>query len=76
MNKWFYMVVIIFFPTILTINFGYNFYDKHYISNDVIYPVLLNKTHFSCDSGNKLLSMNKINDDYCDCADGADENSK
>ncbi len=36
----------------------------------------INKTHFSCDDGNNILHLNKFNDDFCDCKDGSDENSK
>ena len=28
---------------------------------------------FKCDSGSKILKQKQINDDYCDCEDGADE---
>jgi protein kinase C substrate 80K-H len=28
---------------------------------------------FKCDSGSKILKQKQINDDYCDCKDGADE---
>jgi len=38
-------------------------------------PKLFNKTHFICDD-QKILNINKFNDDYCDCVDGSDENSK
>lgn len=37
---------------------------------------IFNSTHFSCDKGNKILDMGKLNDDFCDCQDGSDENSK
>ena len=38
--------------------------------------IFLNSTHFSCDEGSNILSSKKFNDDFCDCQDGADENSK
>ncbi|CAN0336754.1 unnamed protein product, partial [Ectocarpus sp. 8 AP-2014] len=28
---------------------------------------------FTCDGGATALEQNKVNDDYCDCLDGADE---
>lgn len=36
----------------------------------------INKTHFSCDEGTNILPLDKFNDDFCDCIDGSDENSK
>jgi hypothetical protein len=39
------------------------------------YIEVLNKTHFLCDT-NKILKLDKFNDDFCDCDDGVDENSK
>jgi len=36
---------------------------------------LFNKTHFSCDNGKNFFHFSKLNDDFCDCADGADESS-
>lgn len=36
---------------------------------------VVNITHFSCDNGENILSKNKVNDDFCDCVDGTDENS-
>jgi hypothetical protein len=36
---------------------------------------VINQTFFSCD-GNKTFSMDKFNDNFCDCDDGSDENSK
>lgn len=36
---------------------------------------LLNSTHFSCDNGERILDIEKFNDDFCDCKDGSDENS-
>ncbi len=44
-------------------------------STDVKFIKVLNKTHFECDE-NKILKMSAFNDDYCDCNDGSDENSK
>ena len=35
----------------------------------------LNTTHFSCDNGTNIFPAIKFNDDFCDCIDGADENS-
>ena len=43
--------------------------------NNYKYAIQINKTHFSCDEGNNILDIIKLNDDFCDCADGADENS-
>lgn len=37
---------------------------------------IFNETHFSCDDGQKIFDLNKFNDDFCDCKDGSDENSK
>lgn len=34
-----------------------------------------NSTNFSCDNGSNNLTADKFNDDFCDCEDGADENS-
>ena len=28
---------------------------------------------FACDGGDTVLPLSRFNDDYCDCADGADE---
>ena len=39
-----------------------------------IYINKLNSTHFSCDNNQKILSLDKFNDNYCDCEDGSDEN--
>jgi hypothetical protein len=44
-------------------------------SNEVKQIKVLNKTHFSCDE-NKILKISAYNDDFCDCEDGSDENSK
>jgi len=30
-------------------------------------------TEFKCKDGSKILTINKLNDDYCDCNDGSDE---
>jgi len=38
--------------------------------------IFLNYTHFSCDNGQNVLDLPKFNDDFCDCKDGSDENSK
>ena len=38
--------------------------------------IFLNSTHFSCDEGSNIFEIKKFNDDFCDCIDGADENSK
>jgi len=35
----------------------------------------LNSTHFSCDNGERILDIDRFNDDFCDCKDGSDENS-
>ncbi len=43
--------------------------------NHISYIKTLNKTHFYCDNEQKILSINKFNDDFCDCNDGSDENS-
>ena len=34
----------------------------------------INSTHFSCDNDTKIFSLEKFNDDFCDCEDGSDEN--
>ena len=39
-----------------------------------IYINTINSTHFSCDNNKKILSFEKLNDNYCDCEDGSDEN--
>ena len=39
-----------------------------------IYIHKINSTHFSCDDNKKILSIDKFNDNYCDCEDGSDEN--
>ena len=39
-----------------------------------IYINKLNSTHFSCDNNQKILTLDKFNDNYCDCEDGSDEN--
>lgn len=44
--------------------------------NSMNYIKILNKTHFSCDDEENILHLSKFNDDYCDCIDGSDENSK
>ncbi len=44
-------------------------------SNDIKHIKVLNKTHFSCDENN-ILKISAYNDDFCDCKDGSDENSK
>ncbi len=38
--------------------------------------IQLNQTHFKCDEGKNILELSKVNDDYCDCADGTDESSR
>jgi protein kinase C substrate 80K-H len=35
--------------------------------------ISINSTHFTCDK-NRTLHINNINDNYCDCDDGSDEN--
>ena len=35
---------------------------------------MINSTHFSCDKNTKILPKEKLNDDFCDCEDGSDEN--
>lgn len=40
------------------------------------YMKQINHTHFSCDDGNNIQPIKHFNDDYCDCEDGSDENSK
>ncbi len=62
----------------LIILFLFQFLSSSYSytnSEEINYIKLLNKTHFSCDE-NKILKMNQFNDDFCDCEDGSDENSK
>lgn len=44
--------------------------------SDIIHLQKLNDTHFACDGNLTVLDLSKINDDYCDCEDGSDENSK
>ena len=39
-----------------------------------IYINTINSSHFSCDNNKKILSFEKLNDNYCDCEDGSDEN--
>ena len=46
-----------------------------YSQEQINYLKVYNKTHYICDE-KKILSIKQINDDYCDCEDGADENSK
>ena len=55
-----------------TIEFN-NILENEYDSNQ-IYINGINTTHFSCDNGKKILSFEKLNDNYCDCEDGSDEN--
>jgi hypothetical protein len=46
-------------------------------SSHIIYINQLNKTHFTCGQDkNVILHIAKFNDDFCDCDDGSDENSK
>ena len=47
--------------------------QEEYESNQILIT-LINSTHFSCDNQNKILSLEKLNDNYCDCEDGSDEN--
>ena len=47
--------------------------QEEYDSNQ-IYINKINSTHFSCDQEKKILSLDKLNDNYCDCEDGSDEN--
>lgn len=51
-----------------------NIFENDYNSNQ-IYIKKINSTHFSCDNNQKILSLEKLNDDYCDCQDGSDENT-
>lgn len=44
-------------------------FEKHHPAK------ILNSTHFSCDNGTNILNLKNFNDDFCDCQDGADENS-
>jgi hypothetical protein len=60
----FLLIVIFLISYVLLIN-----------SNEIKYIKVLNKTHFSCDE-NKILKMSAYNDDFCDCDDGSDENSR
>ena len=39
-----------------------------------IYINKINSTHFSCDNNTKIYPIEKLNDDFCDCEDGSDEN--
>ena len=50
------------------------FFDNNDISKQT-YIKTINSTHFSCDNGQKILSLEKVNDNYCDCDDGSDENT-
>ena len=47
--------------------------ENEYDTNQ-IFINKINSTHFSCDNNKKILSLEKFNDDYCDCDDGSDEN--
>ncbi len=48
--------------------------ENDYNSNQ-IYINKINSTHFACDNNQKILSLEKFNDNYCDCEDGSDENT-
>ena len=48
--------------------------DISSISNHQILINQINSTHFSCDNNKKIFSLEKFNDDFCDCEDGSDEN--
>ena len=59
----------------------FSFISKQYrednaetINLNQIYINKINSTHFSCDNNTKILTIDKFNDDYCDCEDGSDEN--
>lgn len=61
---------LLIISTIISIHSAQNIHSTSKIN----YIKKLNETHFSCDNDNKVLSLNKFNDDFCDCDDGADEN--
>jgi len=80
-----YILINIFIITILNINIfiikcdiSISKLNKDLLKDFENYKLanFINKTHFSCDNGNNILTLDKFNDDFCDCQDGSDENSK
>ena len=49
-------------------------FTEHSLSVNQTFINKINSTHFSCDNGDVVLPLSSLNDDYCDCNDGSDEN--
>ena len=49
-------------------------FTEHSLSFNQTFINKINSTHFSCDNGDVVLPLSSLNDDYCDCNDGSDEN--
>ena len=81
MKIYFLLLIEVIFSFISKTN-NEDLINQVYISNEdqtnynlnQIYINKLNSTHFSCDNNKKILSLDKFNDNYCDCEDGSDEN--
>ena len=54
-------------------NNDYSLLEKDFASPQ-IYIHKINSTHFSCDNNTKIFTLEKFNDNFCDCEDGSDEN--
>ena len=72
------MIIFIIFITYSLCDLSISKLNKDILSEFNYYKSanFLNATHFSCDNGTNIFPAKKFNDDFCDCMDGADENSK